>query len=276
MTFMVVLVTLLIERFFDWSHLRKWGWYGACEQMVVQKIPGASPYWVLAGSVIPLLIILGVMQYLFATFIYGFPWLGFQIAVILYCYGPHNLWADAFASINALTKEGKEAASAKIRAAFNVSEASNTQSLQTELLNQIFMASNRRVFAVVFWYAVLGLPGALFYRLINVSITAAAGSKMNTAARVIATVLDWVPVRVLTAIYALAGNFTLVFHCWRQRVSQGLDGNDVMLTECGLAAITADSEKVTEAGVMERNAVSLIDRVFIIVLVVAGALVLAF
>ena len=276
MTFIVVLVALLIERFFDWSHLRQWGWYGACERLVMQKIHGASPYIVLIGAILPLMAALVILQYVLVDVLYGFPWLVVQLFVLLYCFGPRNLWADAFAAMNAMTKGDAQTASDKLKSTFQIATPSQPETLQRELLNQIFIASNQRVFAVLFWYALLGLPGALLYRLINVSAQNTAGPEINAVARVLEMLLDWIPVRMLSFLFALGGNFTRVLNCWRKRVLLGLDGNDLLMSECGLAAITDDSDKIPQDGSLEKAAVSLLDRVFIIVLVITVAMVFIF
>ena len=52
MTFIVILIALLIERFFDWSHLRYWRWYVAYQRIIMQKIPSVSPYLILILSIL--------------------------------------------------------------------------------------------------------------------------------------------------------------------------------------------------------------------------------
>jgi AmpE protein len=267
MTFIVVLFSLLIERFFDWSHLRQWGWYSTCERLVIQKMPKASPETVLVASILPLMAFLFLLKILMVNILYGVPLLFLQLFVLLYCYGPHNLWVDTFASITALTKDSKEAAAQKLQSAFNVASVNNAEPLHHQLLSQIFISSNQRVFAVIFWFMILGLPGALLYRLINVSTQAAAGPAISGSSVVIKGYLDWIPARILTFIFALGGNFTKVLNIWRQRAKVGPEGNDVLLTECGMAAINDNNEKLPEDGSLERSAVTLLDRVFIIALV---------
>lgn len=268
MIFLVVLIALVIERFFDWSHLRQWGWYGKCERFAMQKIPGASPYLVLAGAIIPLMAVLAIGQYLFGNVVYGFPWLIFQLVVLLYCFGPKNLWADAFASANALKKGDAQAAADTLQSTFQISAVHHADSLQRELLSQIYVSANQRIFAVIFWYMVLGLPGAVMYRLINLSMVMPSTPEINAAARLVAQVLDWVPARILSFLFALGGNFTRVVNCWRKRVLHGLDGSDALLADCGVAAVTDDTERLPEDGSAEKNALSLLDRSFIIVLVI--------
>lgn len=268
-SFIVILVALLVERFFDWSHLRNWKWYGACELAVLKKFPGGSPLFILAGAILPLVATMWLLQYFFSDIGFGLIWPLVQLAVLLYCFGPKNLWADAFASISSLANGNAESAAETLKTAFNLNSTEQPDALQQALISQIVIAANQRIFAVIFWFGLLGLPGALLYRLVSVSAEATEGSVIGAAARTCQEVLDWIPVRLLTFLFALGGNFTRVLACWRQRVMLGLEGNELLMTECGLAAITNDGEKMSGNGVMERNAVSLLDRVFVLVLVAA-------
>lgn len=254
-SFIVVLITLLVERFFDWSHLRKWSWYSNIEKMVLQKIPSASPYALMAGGIVPIIIALVVVDTVLRNVLYGFPFLIFQVLVLLYCFGPRNLWADTFASINANPQP--------------------SAAVQMQQLNQLFIMGNQRIFAVVFWFMLLGLPGAVLYRLASVTAEMSSGTTLNAAGKKVVDVLDWVPARILAFLFALAGHFTRVLNCWRRRAMAGLDGNDLVLTECGIAAITEQTDVLPQDTTIEKSAVSLLDRVFIITLVVVFLLAFA-
>lgn len=272
--FIVILIALLVERFFDWSHLRQWDWYTGLERMAAQKLPGASPYLVLGGVIVPSLLVLRILQSLLSRSIFGLGWFLLSLLVVLYCFGPKNLWADAFASISSLTSQGAEKSAETLQSTFNVNTANATESVQQQLTNQIIIAANQRVFAIVFWYLLLGLPGALCYRLANVSAHNSEMPDVSKAARQLQDAMDWLSVRALTFIFAIGGNFTRVLTCWRQRLTMGLDGNDIIMTECGLAAITGDNEKMPEDGALEKSAVSLLDRAFIITLIILFVLLL--
>lgn len=272
MIFFVVLIALLIERFFDWSHLRKWGWYGAVERLVMKKIPKASPYVVLPLTILPLLAVLAIIEYALTGLLYGFPLLVFQLLVLLYCLGPQNLWADALASINAITKGDAQAAADKLQSTFKISMPHQADGLQRELLNQIFISANSRVYAVVFWYLVLGLPGALLYRLVCVSAGSAASAEVGMLAKLLVQIMDWVPARIFSFLFALGGNFTRVFAIWLKRAPGSLDSSDALLSDCGVAAITGDAEHIPQDGSLEKSAISLLDRAFIILLVLVLAL----
>lgn len=280
MTFIVTLIALLIERFFDWSHLRQWRWYMAYQRMIARRLAGKSSYLILAATIIPLLIIIGLIGWAIRGSLYGFITLLFELFILIYCLGPRNLWADTFACINALTNGDAHFAADKLKASFNITEINDGPALHRSFLNTIFIEANRRIFAVIFWYLILGPIGAILYRCVALAANEADSAEMPTdltqSARRCEAILDWLPVRVLTFIFALGGHFVRVLSCWRKKVLQGLSSNDRLLTECGIEALGNQDEQgaIREDGSAEKNAISLLDRVFVIVLVIIAVIVL--
>lgn len=272
MTFMVTLIALLVERFFDWSHLRHWHWYTAYQDSIAQKSP-AQPYVALILTVLPLLIIVGLLQWLLRDMLYGVIGLLFQIALVLYCLGPQNLWADTFASINALVSQNKQVAVDKLKMHFGILEIDASSSLHSPLLNSIFIAANHRVFAPLFWFSLLGPIGIVLYRVIALSAAASYKADILQQASFIKAILDWIPARLMAIFFVLGKHYAKVFAIFRQRVLAGLDGNEVILVECGNTAIAAEEGNVPEDGSVERSALNLLDKTFIIWLVLVVIMV---
>jgi len=251
MTFIVTLVALLIERFFDWSHLRNWQWYALYQRQIFARIPGLPPLVKLAAGIIPLLLAVLLLEFLLKDALYGVLSIFLNVFVLLYCLGPKNLWADTFASITALAN------------------ANEQEEGHQQLLHSIFSEANQRVFSVVFWYAILGPVGALLYRLLAVSAQDENMSELVQPARMAEAALDWVPARVLTFIFALGGHFNQVLTFWTKNIALGLMQNDQLLSGSGLAALgITPSDTLPSNGSAERDAVSLLDRSFIIVLII--------
>jgi hypothetical protein len=72
----------------------------------------------------------------------------------------------------------------------------------------------------------------------------------------------------MTLLFALGGNFAQVLHCWRKKANLSLSGSNKFLVDCGSAALgQEDQDKFPVDGSVERGAVSLLDRAFIIGLV---------
>ena len=277
MTFIVTFISLIIERFFDWSHLRGWKWFMSFAHAVKQRFANLSSYYLLAAIILPIFLLTALIGYLLDGVLYGFISLLFELFIFIYCLGPKNLWADGFACINALVQGDPQFAADKLKASFGSSKNSYTQSLHHHLLGNIFVEANRRVFAIVFWFFLLGPAGAIFYRLTELLAAETPQQDIDPQlahdARAVEAVLDWVPVRILTFIFALGGHFVQVLAVWRKQVAHGLSSNESMLTECGYAALGLEENgTLSEDGSAERHAISLIDRTFIIVLVIVAVL----
>lgn len=277
MTFIVTLIALLIERFFDWSHLRQWHWYHAWLRLLTKRFSTLSPYLQLAIAVLSVLLVVFCIELTIHNWLYGFLSLLFQLVILVYCLGPKDLWADAFTSINALQNDAQTVTD-KLKVAFGLPEATDISSLHRYLLNIIFIEANRRVFAVIFWYAILGPVGALLYRLVSLSVdsTQSDSALLAQSAKETENVLDWLPARLLTFLYALGGHFVQVLACWRKKVFTGVRENEQLLVDCGRAALGYDESLIPENGSAESAAVSLIDRAFIIMLVIVAILVFLF
>ena len=85
--------------------------------------------------------------------------------------------------------------------------------------------------------------------------------------------LDWFPVPFLLCV-CIRRTFTQVLSCWRKKVLSGFSNNETMITECGVAALGNDDRtSIPEDGSAEKSAVSLLDRVFLIVLVMVAIVV---
>lgn len=278
MMFIVSLVVLLIERFFDWSHLREWRWYIVYQNRIMQSFRMKSPYFTLAMIIVPLLIAVLLIEFILSGWLYGFVRLIFELFIVLYCLGPKNLWADAFSCINAITQADQQIAEDKLKSSFGT-DAHHSTSLHHQLLNNIFIDANRRVFAVIFWYVLLGPVGAVLYRTVVLSATDFTAQMPRqdilVSARVAQGLLDWLPVRLLAFIFALGGHFVRVLSCLRKKFLSSITANEDLLTECGLAALSYDDqEKIAEDGSSEKNALSLLDRAFIILLVIIAFIAL--
>lgn len=275
MSFTAIFIALLIERFFDCSHLRYWGWYPKLQRFMQQKLAGQSQAILLAATTIPVIIAVILLEWVLDDVGFGFFKLAFSVAIILYCFGPRNLWADTFACLNAITDGDASTAAEQLKKAFGISETEDAQKLHHRFVNAIFIESNRRVFATVFWFSFVGLLGVVFYRLISLSADDENGSSpTSSVARQIESYLDWPSVRVLGFIFALGGNYHRVFTCWRSKVTRGPDANEALLTECGMAALnTPIQEKLPINGAIEREEISLLDRSLGIILVAIAVLV---
>jgi len=278
MNFIVIFVSMLIERFFDWSHVRDWGWFMPYLRYMHRYFP-KSPFGAIAAAVLPVTIAVILADYLLAGWLYGFLSLLLNIFILIYCFGPQSLWADSFSSINTLKEGDIQFGAEKLNLAFNAISANDIQAQHHSLLNSIFIAADRRVFAVVFWFVLLGPAGAILYRMIALPFDVHKKNVpeeqlvMARSLEQIEAIMNWLPARIFSLLLALGGHFKQVFAQWKRLAWQGIHGNDEIITECGRSALGKTAQDLLPPdGSVERRAVGLIDRVFAITLIILFAL----
>jgi len=270
MTFIITLISLVIERFFHWTHLRHWRWFTTYQQWLSHSRLNRLHSLVLFFlSILPLACLVGFVNYLLTGWIYGILKILFGIAVLLYCLGPANLWVQVYRCITQLNKEEDFKAGALcVQTEFGVGPLDNSPAFHQSFTRAIFVAAYLRVFSVVFWFILLGPVGAVLYRSIALmSVESPLG--LTQLAKKIQRLLDWIPIRLFTFIFALGGHFAPVFARWKKTVLKGPETNDAMLAECGMAALD-----VTEEGGSEKEAIDLLARVFVMMLVLLAVAVL--
>jgi AmpE protein len=272
MTFIIILISLVIERFFDWSHLRKWRWFSHYQQWVSNRFARWSPEVILGICLLLPLLGVGFVNFLLSGWLYVFFKILFGIVVLVYCLGPVNFWAQSYACLKIIQGEDAERVNEEMYALLGIKFPANLQAFHQMLTRTLFVQCNREVFAVFFWFMILGPVGAVLYRLVDLS-------KTNDTLAVVASksqqLLNWLPVRVFTLIFALVGHFTEVIKYWQKYAKSGLAENDSILTGCGMAALDLQADNfIAEDGAAEKDCLALLDRVFIVGLVLLAIVVL--
>lgn len=104
---------------------------------------------------------------------------------------------------------------------------------------------NDAVFGTLFWFALMGGPGALLFRLAN-TLDAMWGYRTSRflrfgwAAARIDDLLNWVPARLTALTYALLGQTKLALTCWKNQAPQWDSPNagPVMAAGAGSLAVS--------------------------------------
>jgi membrane protein required for beta-lactamase induction len=113
----------------------------------------------------------------------------------------------------------------------------------------------------------------LLYRLTDISFRKTA--TVSQPAEKFKRLLDWLPVRVLSFLFALGGHFLPVLKRWKQQAFDTPAVNEVLLADCGIVALDITKDNLLpEDGSAEQEAVDLLDRVFVITLVLLAIVVL--
>ncbi|HVE43958.1 MAG TPA: regulatory signaling modulator protein AmpE [Gammaproteobacteria bacterium] len=263
MIFVVMCVALVVERFFDWSHVRRWGWFTGYQKWLSGYFTSKSDYVALVVVLLPLILGVLMLDLVLRGAFYGLLRFVFESLLLLYCLGPQNLWANSIACANAESDQSVD--QNELTATFGV--VMGTEGACQKLSKGIFVGANDRVFAPLFWFLFLGPVGAVCYR--SLSHIRESGGGVAQRAQVVIDVLNWLPARLLALVFGLGNHFTAVFHCWRKQVVAGLQFNEQILADCGAAAFPVAND-IAGGGLKIKQKINLLDRSLVIaVLLVA-------
>lgn len=258
MSFVTIVVALIIERFTPRvEQLRNFSWLPRYARAVRARAEGfgLGGTAALAVAVALPVVAVGLVFALLGEVWGGVLSLLLGLGVLLLCLGPRNLdrEVDAYLEAGALKDPEREARhAAHVLGDRPVPE--NPEERARAVLESLLSESNTRLFAVLFWFMVLGPVGAVLYRLAQLlRAPTAAGEGEEDAFQQAATrlqaLLDWIPVRLVALGYALTGSFDRAYPVLRaglrgplaemaaqnQRLLQEAGGEAILLSEADLS-----------------------------------------
>jgi AmpE protein len=258
MSLIVVFLSLLIERIWrPVAHWRDYRWLDAYAEWIAGVLPRAQVNgWVgLAVLVVPVLVFVALLQALFDDALFGLLELAFGIVVLLYTLGPRDLDSDIEEFVEAYEIGDGPRARAAARVLVGDEPSEESEIMLREVTCAVSYQAHVRVFAVVFWYVVLGPFGAALYRLAQQLDEAriAAGEErevLAASARLFHGVLAWPPSRLLAATYTLTGSFEEARSGWRKGSLEAVDLPDSdrrVLMDTGAGAVRLDDTVIEPA-----------------------------
>lgn len=224
--------------------------HAAYEQLahyVQQKFDaGAYRHGVMAWfiAVVPLALLVLVVHWLLWHFNAPAAWL-FALGVLYLTMG-FRQFSHFFNETGRLLKIGDVAgAREQLRRWRNEdSSALSAEAVARMAIELGLVASHRGVFGPVVWFLLLGPAGTLVYRLaalLQAQWRAAPAAGVSDefaqfAARAF-EIIDWLPVRVTAASFAVAGNFQDAVDCWRTQATAWADRAQGVLLASGAGAL---------------------------------------
>lgn len=245
----------------------------------LKKMLGSMKIWEgpisLVIVALPVLLIVGLLQ-LFGMFYSELVDLLLGVAVLLFCLGSSPLQYKLECYLN--PKEGKAAEDeAELKAYIKDAGINSKDGFYRTVTDLLFWQSNERLFAIVFWFLILGPFGAIAYRLISwFHDNALHGESLyDKQAQHMATVYHWaawIPARLVALSYTLVGNFMGSFDTWMKLAVQPSVGEEI-LVDCGDASLGVDKSSANTANKAENDsAMRLIQRALLVwVLIIAVA-----
>jgi AmpE protein len=300
MHLIALLIGLVVERLAtQLFHLRRLRWL---DRMIDAGFRQASrlPGWpaLIPILVLAFLLVLPVLV-LFIIFVaddplLGFPFLLLGIVVLFFSFGPQDIGEDVDEYCKAIEDGDKEKIRETAKAIIESDVPDDTLERIHKVEEAVCVQANNRLFAVIFWFILLGPPGAWTYRVTDMirrrAVFAATRDeqqdgtceRLREAATMLHGWLAWVPARLTAIGYAAAGNFDSALGAWRAPTEQKSDTqseyNEHLLARVGVAALAlgddADEDLVSRGIRGATAANQLVFRLLLIWAVVIAAMTL--
>ena len=300
MNLIALLIGLVIERLatqlFHWRRMR---WMdriidlGFRQAERIVSWPALIPVVLLA-----VLLVLPVFLIIFALggTLAGFAYLILAIVVLFFSLGPRDIGEEVDEYCKALESEEEEAIQIAAKAIVEGDVPADARERIQRVEESVCVQANNRLFAVIFWFMLLGPLAAWAYRVTDLirrrAVFSAAretetesadnAAAMRDAAVTLHGWLAWIPARLTAVGYAAAGHFDEAIAAMRapteQRDATTSEQSEHLLARVGTAALALGDkpdESITERGV--RGAISanqLVFRQLIIWAVIISAMTL--
>jgi AmpE protein len=189
-------------------------WIEFCND-AFSKLPGwAGMLGFIVILAIPLLALLLVNQAMLSLLGITGAFL-LALLVLVYSFGPSDLDTDVAAVIASEDEEERDKA---LEALLGSEVPEDEDDCRTQAVEAVFREALRRWFGVIFWFAVLGITGALLYRLVDwmVSENYDLADDQRALFVRLQQIMDWPAAQLMTLSLAVATDFDSVFRAWKQ------------------------------------------------------------
>ena len=236
MNLLALLIGLVVERLAtQLFHLRELRWLDRVIDAGFSQVVRFGN-WPALIPVILLAVLLVAPVYLIwfslGDALYGFPYLLLAIIVLFFSLGPNDIGEDVNEYCKALETGDEDRVNLTAKALIEADVPASAAERTRQVEGAVCIQANNRLFAVIFWFVVLGPVAAWAYRVTdlmrrrtvfnasrNSSAIAAhetvSGDPVLSAASNLHGWFAWVPARLTAVGYGLAGSFDGAKAAWR-------------------------------------------------------------
>ncbi len=264
MNFLALMSGLGLERLLTHLfHLRAFQWLDPIFDSAFRKLKVSQPNVAIAAAILIVAVVVipvGLLELSLQGRLMHVPQFLFAVFVLLFCLGPRDL-AETVADYCSAKEQGDQEAERNIAAELLEREPESGADDEVELA--IYAQANNRIFAVVFWFILLGPTGAWLFRVLDLMQRRAvrfaevldqptatnneSWPRVAAAAVLLHRVFAWVPGHLLALGYILAGSYDGAAAAWRaleKQESTLFPGpTDQLLGAVGSGAALADSKE---------------------------------
>jgi AmpE protein len=219
MTIIAILLAFALCHFVrELGQLRKHQWLGRwihTADDLFGKLPAWNEFTGYAVILFLPLIALAMLNQLFMTVFGNLGVFLLGIAVLVYTFGTRDLDTQVADIIQAEDEDLREKGLAEL---LRQAPPADSSECLAATVTTVFSESLRRWFGVIFWFALLGIVGAFFYRMVDWLCTEKSGLSKSQKLYFLRTrqVLEWPVAQLMTLSLAIATDFDSVFIAWKK------------------------------------------------------------
>lgn len=281
MNFVALLLGLGVERLLtDLFHLREFRWLDPLFDAVSRRSERAS-LWTSAASVVAVTLLTVLPVAIVSIFLAGtllqIPYFVLAVIVLLFSLGPRDLRIEVDDYCAAVVDSVEDNVRQVSRELMETDPPLDPESCTASVRRAVFVQANNRIFAVVFWFLLLGPTGAWLFRVLDLWRRRLAFRYSDDDeqysilpfVRVVRRahgILAWLPSRLLVIGYALAGSYEGAVSAWRKYNAETdtrfFEITNDILDEVGNGA-SGDSEPIegeSDSARRVRDAMNLVHR----------------
>ena len=295
MKLIALLIGLIVERLAtQLFHLREFRWLDRLIDAGFRLVERFANWPALIPVVLlALLLVLPVFLVIFGLgdSLFGFPYLILAIIVLLFSLGPKDIGEDIDDYCRALEAGDDENLVRTAKALIEKDVPGSSTQRLAMVEEAVCVQANNRLFAVIFWFVLVGPFGAWSYRVTDLIrrravFKASRAESSSTSARIMEAAtslhgwLAWVPARLTAIGFAMAGSFDGALSAWRTPSddANGGDSSEQLLARVGVGALALHAiakESDTERAIRGATAAKgMVYRLFFIWAAVIAAMTL--
>lgn len=288
MKLIALLIGLIVERLAtQLFHLREFRWldrlidagFGLVTRFA--NWPALIPVVLLAA-----LLVLPVFGIIFGLgdALFGYPYMILAIIVLFFSLGPKDIGEDIDEYCEALKADDAEHIDRSVKALIEKDAPPGTAERMARVEEAVCVQANNRLFAVIFWFVLLGPFGAWLYRVTDLirrravfkasrAETDESAPRVLEAASALHGALAWIPAHLTAIGYAMAGSFDGAISAWRSHPEEAParhagESSEQLLARVGVGALALhdiDGESDTERAIRGATAAKgMVYRLFFI------------
>ncbi len=246
---MTFLLQLIVGILLDWtlgepSRFHPLMGFGTLADRIDRTFPEESLWRNKVSGLIVVVTLVGLIT-LLVWWLISWPVTGMITGIIFFYFtlGGRSLFEHARDVQNALNAEDLKAARVAVgRMVSRDTSAMDRTEVSLATIESVLENGNDAVFGTIFWFVLLGAPGAVCYRLINTldamwGYRTAQYSEFGWAAARLDDLLNWIPARLCALTYSLVGETKTALICWKKQAAAWESPNAGPVIAAGAGAL---------------------------------------